>query len=84
MGNDFFVEKFPEAVPEDIMLRCVGNNVHRLLPPILSGIQSCFVQTWFPGLTASGTKHTLERKEKMGYWFYAASLPTIILEKNFF
>jgi hypothetical protein len=42
------------------------------------------VQTWFPGLTASGTKHTLERKEKMGYWFYAASLPTIILEKNFF
>jgi hypothetical protein len=33
MGNYFFVEKFPEALPEDIMFRCVGNDVHRPLPP---------------------------------------------------
>ena len=38
MGNYFFVEKFPETLPEDIMLCRVVNDVHQLLPPSLSGI----------------------------------------------
>jgi hypothetical protein len=36
MGHYFFVEIFPEALSEDIMLRCVRNNIHRLAPPLLS------------------------------------------------
>ena len=35
-------------------------------------------------MTASGTKQLLERKEKMGYRFLLATLPTILLEKNIF
>jgi hypothetical protein len=42
------------------------------------------VQTCFPGLTASGSQQILERKEKMGYWFIPAAVPTIILGKNIF